>query len=507
MRLREAKRKEREEQHLYLNVRLVTPKIFCSHAGTDLAIFPDSAASVQAQSQNLPIDPATAQLFRLLRTTTIDDLAAQVAESTGADVKRIRFWIMVNRQNKTVRPDHAVPDSTMTIEEVHNKFTGSRQSELRLWTEIAEDVDSNGNPVWQNTPTGTPPKNDNILLFLKCFDVEHQTLRGVGSLYISKEKKVEDLVQPILAKMNWPEKTSSGERNQLLLFEEIKPQMVDPMKPKQTLKAAELQDGDIICFQRADISKSADEKPTDWIENARDFYDYLIHKKTVKFLPHPMSTGTNLQTLDLELSGRSTYDQMSSKVADKLGVDSTHIRFSTINASTSKAKTTVKRTQNQSVAQILSPSYTTFAANNLRNDALFYEVLDMSLSELDTKKSLRVIWLSEGITKEDQYEVLVPKNGTVADIVSGLIKKAQLEDETPNTPIRIYETSNGKVFRELSREASVATTSDYGQLVAERVPQDEIGVDPGEMINVYHFQGEPNKPHGIPFRFLIKQVC
>jgi len=27
--------------------------------------------------------------------------------------------------------------------------------------------------------------------------------------------------------------------------------MIDPMKAKQTLKAAELQDGDIVCFQRA----------------------------------------------------------------------------------------------------------------------------------------------------------------------------------------------------------------------------------------------------------------
>jgi ubiquitin carboxyl-terminal hydrolase 7 len=26
--------------------------------------------------------------------------------------------------------------------------------------------------------------------------------------------------------------------------------MIEPLKPKQSLKAAELQDGDIICFQR-----------------------------------------------------------------------------------------------------------------------------------------------------------------------------------------------------------------------------------------------------------------
>lgn len=36
---------------------------------------------------------------------------------------------------------------------------------------------------------------------------------------------------------------------QIALWEEIKPSMIEPMKAKQSLKAAELQDGDIICFQ------------------------------------------------------------------------------------------------------------------------------------------------------------------------------------------------------------------------------------------------------------------
>jgi ubiquitin carboxyl-terminal hydrolase 7 len=33
--------------------------------------------------------------------------------------------------------------------------------------------------------------------------------------------------------------------------------MIDPMKAKQTLKAAELQDGDIVCFQKVSDSKLA----------------------------------------------------------------------------------------------------------------------------------------------------------------------------------------------------------------------------------------------------------
>lgn len=39
--------------------------------------------------------------------------------------------------------------------------------------------------------------------------------------------------------------------------------MIDPMKGKQTLKAAELQDGDIICFQRVPSAKAAQENDTE----------------------------------------------------------------------------------------------------------------------------------------------------------------------------------------------------------------------------------------------------
>lgn len=39
-------------------------------------------------------------------------------------------------------------------------------------------------------------------------------------------------------------------------LQEIKPTMIEPLKSKQTLKAAELQDGDIVCFQRFTDPKS-----------------------------------------------------------------------------------------------------------------------------------------------------------------------------------------------------------------------------------------------------------
>jgi ubiquitin carboxyl-terminal hydrolase 7 len=43
--------------------------------------------------------------------------------------------------------------------------------------------------------------------------------------------------------------------------------------------------------------------------------------------------------------------------------------------------------------------------------------------------------------------------------------------------------------------------------VAERIPQEELEVsDSDAFISVFHFQGEPSRAHGMPFRFLVKEV-
>lgn len=56
--------------------------------------------------------------------------------------------------------------------------------------------------------------------------------------------------------------------------------------------------------------------------------------------------------------------------------------------------------QNQSLLNILNPTGYGQLNMNQRSDSLYFEVLDMSLAELDTKKSLKITVLSEGITKE-----------------------------------------------------------------------------------------------------------
>lgn len=202
-------------------------------------------------------DPAAPKQYRLLRTTTIRDLTAKVAGDLGEDPGHVRLWVMVNRQNKTVRPDQPLMDLDMTVDDAYNKI-GTKAAAFRIWAEVADDVEGD-KALWPNN-------NSPILLFVKCFDAEAQTLKGAGHIYIGKNEKVQELATPILQLMDWPAGTS------LKLYEvrnfdtmskhradqrqqEIKPAMIEPMKSKQTLSQAEIQDGDVICFQKVQSEK------------------------------------------------------------------------------------------------------------------------------------------------------------------------------------------------------------------------------------------------------------
>jgi ubiquitin carboxyl-terminal hydrolase 7 len=211
--IREALKKEREEQHLYLWVKVITEDTFKAHGGTDLTNFDASH----------DVDPAAPRAYRLLRKSTLRELIEKIAEDTRSDPNTTRLWCMVNRQNKTTRPDTPIQSLDYTLEEAHQKLVGTKTAELRMWAETAQEFDTQGIPVWpaHKSQQNGVHKNDLFLLYLKYFDVDKQQLNGAGHIYISRDKKVEELVPAILKKMGWPEKSPTGERTMLKLFEVI----------------------------------------------------------------------------------------------------------------------------------------------------------------------------------------------------------------------------------------------------------------------------------------------
>ena len=445
---RDALKKEREEQHLYMNVQVVSDKTFREHSGVDVGLF------------NIPrATPGAAKTYRMAKTSTLRDLAEKVAEDLNQDARRIRFRPMINRQNKTVRPDTPFSDDSIPLEKTFRMASSS--AEYRAWAEVAEEVDETGKPIW-NAPS---EKIDSILLFLKWFDVENQKLQGIGHFYIGQSRKVSEILPLIYKKMGWAEKGAdkpqlkfyeesihphNGYSPSLTLFKEIKPQMIDTLNLDLNIKAAELQDGDIICFQKCTPKSAVEDKglvhtvgsseesllklasalagatfsklvgsvtqkpqavepvngvsqrPADWIEDVPHFYDYLMFRKVVRFSPHPRNVEPYDQAIDVEMSSKFTYDQITARVGERLEVEPTHLRFHTINASSGNLKP-LKRNINQSsqtLQNILNPTFSTFGNSSTKSDELCYEVLEISLSELETKKLMKVTWLSEGITKE-----------------------------------------------------------------------------------------------------------
>ena len=142
-------------------------------------------------------------------------------------------------------------------------------------------------------------------------------------------------------------------------------------------------------------------KTTDRFEDVREYYDFLEHKRNVKFLPHPTrGEASQFEPFELVLNSKINYDTLSERVGSELGVPATHIRFWTVNVATNNPKAPVRRGTNPSLRQILHPMGANTFTSSQRNDSFFLEVLDMSLAEFDTKKNIKVTWLSEGITKE-----------------------------------------------------------------------------------------------------------
>lgn len=189
----ERKRREREEQHLYLAVGVITEENFKAHQGFDLADWEID-----------PLSPAAPQTHRILRTWTVAEFARSLAEKQNIHPDHVRLWVMVNRQNKTTRPDQPILDTSMTMDEAFNKH-GTRDKSFRLWLETASTIED-GKAIWPDIQSNSNPP---LLVFLKYFDAVAQSLLGIGHVYVRKNSKVAELIPIALQLMGWAPGSSS----------------------------------------------------------------------------------------------------------------------------------------------------------------------------------------------------------------------------------------------------------------------------------------------------------
>lgn len=429
--------------------------------------------------------PSELPTFRVLKQETYSVFKSRIAHHFNFPENQIRLWVLVNRQNKTVRPDTHIPDSesTLTVEVIRNNMS-ARQTDLRLYLDIIPD------------PTKPDPPPQSIMVFIKHFDTSKQTLLGAGKVYVLRSNKVGDLIPIINERMRWTPGTP------IKLYEEIKPGMIELMKPKLSFAQSEIQDGDIICFQ-VDLPEKEvhDLEMQGLYSNPVQFYDFLQNRVMIVFRPKHEEPSQEQPEFHLILNKKQNYDSMANKVGEALHHDPIKLRFTTTHATNGSPKSILKRSLNQSIAEIMAPSYV-----NPTTTVILYERLDVSIVELETKRSLKVIWTGILNKEEAAHSFLLPKTSMVHDLADHLAKQVTLT--TGGTgKIRIFEISkDGKMQKEFTGSEMIGNIPDPVELYAEEIPREELEADDADkVIGVFHFSKELTRTHGVPFKFVVKR--
>ena len=153
---------------------------------------------------------------------------------------------------------------------------------------------------------------------------------------------------------------------------------------------------------------------------------------------------------------------MAVKAGEYLRHDPIKLRFTTTNPTTGQPKVVLKKSLNQSISEIMSPSYASPATA-----VILYEKLDVSNVDLETKCSIKVTWTGIYNKEEGTHAFLLPKTSMMYDIADHLWTLVTLSSGGTGK-IRIFEISqDGKTQKEFSGLEPISNIPQPRDLYAE----------------------------------------
>ncbi|KAI3734586.1 hypothetical protein L6452_14057 [Arctium lappa] len=474
---KEQKRKEKAEAHLYTIIKVARDGDLHEQIGK--YIYFDL------------VDHDKVRSFRIQKQTSFALFKEEVAKELGIPVQHQRFWLWAKRQNHTYRPNRPLTpqeeaQSVGHLREVSNK---ANNAELKLFLEVEVGQDLRPIPPPEKT-------KEEILLFFKLYDPSKEELRYVGRLFVKGTGKPIE----ILPKLN--EMAGFGREEELELFEEIKFEpnvMCEHIDKKLTFRGSQLEDGDIICFQKALHVESTEPCRFPGVPS---FLEYVHNRQVVRFrsLEKPKE-----DEFSLELSKLNNYDDVVEGVAGHLNLDDpSKIRLTSHNCYSQQPKPQpIKYRGVEHLSDML-------AHYNQTSDILYYEVLDIPLPELQGLKTLKVAF--HHATKDEVviHTIRLPKQSTVGDVINDLKSKVELSHK--EAELRLLEVFYHKIYKIFPLNEKIENINDqYWTLRAEEIPEEEKDLDPQDrLIHVYHFmkdtaQNQQVQNFGEPFFLVIRE--
>ncbi|KAF8005626.1 hypothetical protein BT93_K0032 [Corymbia citriodora subsp. variegata] len=472
---KEKKRKEKAEAHLYTIIKVARDGDLHEQIGRD--IYFDL------------VDHDKVRSFRVQKQTPFQLFKEEVAKEFGIPIQCQRFWLWAKRQNHTYRPNRPVTsleetNSVGQLKEVSNKAS---TAELKLFLEVELGQDL--------CPVPPPEKSkEDILLFFKLYDPLKEELRYVGRLFV----KVTSKPAEILTKLN--EMAGFSPDEEIDLFEEIKFEpnvMCEHVDKKFTFRASQLEDGDILCYQKSKANSTEQYRYPD----VPAFMEYVHNRQVVRFrsLEKPKE-----DEFSLELSKLHNYDDVVERVACHLGLnDPSKIRLTPHNCYSQQPKPQpIKYRGAEHLCDML-------VHYNQTSDILYYEVLDIPLPELQGLKTLKVAFHHSTKDEVVIHSIRLPKQSTVGDVINDL--KAKVDLSHPSAELRLLEVFYHKIYKIFPLNEKIENINDqYWTLRSEEIPEEEKNLGPHDrLIHVYHFMKDTTQTQvqnfGEPFFLVIHE--
>ncbi|MCO5606522.1 hypothetical protein L7F22_060710 [Adiantum nelumboides] len=480
---KERKRKEKAEAHLYTIIKVACDDDLAAQIGKD--IFFDL------------VDHDKVPGFRIQKQTPFKAFKEEIGKELNIPVECQRFWVWAKRQNHTYRPNRPLTDSEECqsvgfLKESSNK---AYNADLKLFLEVSRSKD-------QGLPQRPPDRTkEDILLFFKLYDPAKEEFRYVGRTFVKASGKPRE----ILERLN--ELAGFSSNQEIDLFEEIKFEpnvMCEPIDKNTTFKSCQLEDGDIICFQK---SFPHEEMPGYKYPDVPSFLEYVHNRQIVHFrrLEAPKEEG-----FFVELSKQYTYDDVVERVAQELNVDDpSKIRLTAHNCYSQQPKPQPIKYRGVDRLSDMLVHYTQVPFDEV-SDILYYEVLDIPLPELQGLKSLKVAFHNNRTEEVSVLSIRLPKQSTIGDVINEL--KGKVELSSPQAELRILEVFYHKIYKVFSVNEKIENINDqYWTLRAEEIPEEELHMSSNSRaIHVYHFTRDTAQNHllqnfGEPFFVVVHE--
>ncbi|XP_056171642.1 ubiquitin C-terminal hydrolase 12-like isoform X4 [Syzygium oleosum] len=474
---KEEKRKYKAQAHLYTIIKVAREEDLVEQIGKD--IYFDL------------VDHDKVRSFRIQKQIQFTLFKEEVAREFGVPVQCQRFWSWAKRQNHTYRPNRPLTpqEEAQPVGQLKEMSNKAYNAELKLFLEVDLGLDQ--------VPVSPPEKSkEDILLFFKLYNPEKGELRYVGRLFVkSSGRPVE-----ILPRLN--EMAGFNQDEELELFEEIKFEpsvMCEHLDKKASFRTSQIEDGDIICFQKARIDNEDEFRYPD----VPSYLEYVHNRQIVHF--------RSLERLKeddfvLELSKLHNYDEVVERVAQQVGLDDpSKIRLTSHNCYSQQPKPQPIKFRGVERLSDMLVHY------NQISDILYYEVLDIPLPELQGLKNLKVAFHHASKDEVVIHHIRLPKQSTVGDVINELKTKANLS--RPDAELRLLEVFYHKIYKIFPSSEKIENINDqYWTLRAEEIPEEEKDLGPHDrLIHVYHFTKETpqNQLHvqnfGEPFLLVINE--